>query len=99
MRRSFYWPPSACIGSRPFGFPQLVRFAVIGRIQRAQLLNEVPTMSLKELAKFLHRYRAAYTAYLSCVHSMSDACQGRGSVEDILSAEEEAYDELGSARQ
>jgi hypothetical protein len=54
-------------------------------------------MAIEALREFLHQYRASHTAYLSCVHAVSDACLNGGSPD--LSAEAKAYDEFASARQ
>jgi len=56
-------------------------------------------MATKELRELRHRYKAAYTIYLTCVQTLSDASQeGTWPAEAILQAEERALNELTLTR-
>jgi hypothetical protein len=57
-------------------------------------------MATKELRELRHRYKAAYTNYMSCVQALSDASQdGVWPSAEALDNEERALQELNSARQ
>ena len=56
-------------------------------------------MASKELHELRHKYKAAYTAYLSCVQLLSDASQkGVWPPAEALGKEERAIQELNSLR-
>jgi hypothetical protein len=56
-------------------------------------------MATKELRVLRHKYRTAYTAYMSCVHALSDAGEnGDRPPNDLLEAEAEALSALMAAR-
>jgi hypothetical protein len=56
-------------------------------------------MATKELRELRHKYKAAYTAYLSCVQILSDASQnGVWPSAEVLGNEERAIQELNFAR-
>jgi hypothetical protein len=58
-----------------------------------------PAIEPKKLRRTLHRYRATYTTYLTCVHALSDACENGLRPQPELMAEEQAsFEELKSAR-
>jgi hypothetical protein len=57
-------------------------------------------MATKELSELRHKYKMAYTAYLSCVQALSEASHnGVWPSEDVLKQEETALNELKSTRQ
>lgn len=57
-------------------------------------------MATKELETLRLGYKAAYTAYMSCVQALSDASQrGKWPAKEVLAAEEKALAELTFARQ
>ena len=57
-------------------------------------------MATAEIRDLRHRYKAAYTTYLSCVQALSDASQrGAWPAPDILGSEERAFNELSFVRQ
>ena len=57
-------------------------------------------MATKELRELRHKYKAAYTSYMSCVQALSDASQaGVMPAEDVLDLEEKAFNELTTLRQ
>ena len=52
-------------------------------------------MATKELQVLRLRYKAAYTAYMNCVHEISEAsAQGQWPTEKMLKADEAALKEL-----
>jgi hypothetical protein len=56
-------------------------------------------MATKKLRELRLRYKAAYTAYMNCVHEMAlAALQGEWPSEDVLEEEEKALNELNAAR-
>ena len=56
-------------------------------------------MATNELRELRHRYKAAYTIYLTCVQALSDASQeGRWPSAETLQAEEKALNELTLTR-
>jgi hypothetical protein len=57
-------------------------------------------MATAELRELRHRYKVAYTSYLSCVQALSDASQNgiRPSAE-VVGKEEKAFEELKFMRQ
>jgi hypothetical protein len=56
----------------------------------------MPTDKLRELR---HKYKAAYTDYMDCVHTLSLASlEGAWLAADEVSAEEKAFNALASAR-
>ena len=57
-------------------------------------------MATKELQELRHKYKAAYTVYLSCVQVLSDASQhGVWPSPEVLGKEERAMQELNFQRQ
>jgi hypothetical protein len=57
-------------------------------------------MATDEIRDLRHKYKAAYTTYLSCVQALSDASQrGAWPAPDILGNEERAFSELSFLRQ
>ena len=59
--------------------------------------NEMATEELRELR---HKFKVAYTRYLSCVQMMSDASEkGVWPPREATDTEEAAYEELRNARQ
>jgi hypothetical protein len=56
-------------------------------------------MATAEIRDLRHRYKAAYTTYLTCVQALSDASQrGAWPAPDILGNEERAFNELSFVR-
>jgi hypothetical protein len=57
-------------------------------------------MATKELSELRHKYKMAYTAYLTCVQALSEASHnGVWPSAEVLKQEETALNELKSARQ
>jgi hypothetical protein len=57
-------------------------------------------MATDEIRDLRHKYKAAYTTYLSCVQSLSDASQrGAWPGPEVLGNEERAFNELSFLRQ
>ena len=57
-------------------------------------------MATNELRAARHRYKAAYTNYMTFVTALSDACEkGIWPAPDVLGAEERALNELTLIRQ
>ena len=57
-------------------------------------------MATGELQVLRHRYKAAYTAYMVSVQTLSDSSQrGEYPSEDVLKAETKAFNELSFLRQ
>jgi hypothetical protein len=57
-------------------------------------------MATKELRELSHKYKEAYTTYLSCVQSLSDASQkGLWLTPDAAEREERSFNELSFLRQ
>ena len=57
-------------------------------------------MATDEIRDLRHKYKAAYTTYLSCVQALSDASQrGAWPAPDVLGNEERAFNELSFLRQ
>jgi len=57
-------------------------------------------MATAELRELRHRYKVAYTSYLSCVQALSDASQnGVWPSAEVVGKEEKAFEELKSIRQ
>lgn len=57
----------------------------------------MPTEELRELR---HKYKVAYTNYMSCVQALSDASQtGVWPSAEVLGHEQRALEELNSVRQ
>jgi hypothetical protein len=57
-------------------------------------------MATKELREMRHRYKAAYTSYMHCVHVLSDASEaGTCLSAEVLKLEEQALNELTARRQ
>jgi hypothetical protein len=57
-------------------------------------------MATSELQVLRHRYKAAYTAYMVSVQALSDASRrGEHPSEDVMKAEEKAFNELSFLRQ
>ena len=57
-------------------------------------------MANKELRVLLHKYKTAYTAYMSCVHALSEATlKEEWPLSELLGKEERALQELTSGRQ
>ena len=57
-------------------------------------------MASKELRELRHKYKAAYTSYMRCVTTLSDASEkGECPTAEILRREERALSELTSSRQ
>jgi hypothetical protein len=57
-------------------------------------------MATEELRELRHKYKEAYTTYLTCVQTLSDASQkGVWPAPEALGKEERAYTEMGFARQ
>ena len=57
-------------------------------------------MATKELRELRHRFKEAYTTYMSCVQALSDASQaGVWPAPDVLGKEERAFNELAFLRQ
>ena len=56
-------------------------------------------MADKELRVLRHRYRTAYTAYVACVHALSDANEkGARPLKEVLKLEASAINELNQSR-
>ncbi|HEX5047081.1 MAG TPA: hypothetical protein VFX89_08180 [Gammaproteobacteria bacterium] len=56
-------------------------------------------MATKRLRELRQNYRAAYTAYMTCVHALSDATlRGEWPTEKLLTAEAMAFAELTTVR-
>jgi hypothetical protein len=59
-----------------------------------------PNVPTKEIRELRHKYRVAHTAYLSCVHALSDASEKEGALSvDIVTIEDKAFDDLADTRQ
>jgi hypothetical protein len=57
-------------------------------------------MATSELQVLRHRYKAAYTSYMVSVQALSNSSQrGEYPSEDVLKAEEQAFNELSFLRQ
>ena len=57
-------------------------------------------MATDEIRDLRHKYKAAYTTYLSCVQALSDASQrGTWPAPDVLGNEERVFNELSLLRQ
>ena len=57
-------------------------------------------MATKELHEIRHKYKAAYTTYMTCVQALSEASQkGEWPPGDVLTSEESAFSELAFLRQ
>ena len=57
-------------------------------------------MATKELRELRHRYKEAYTKYMSCVQALSDASQkGEWPPAETRLMEEQAFQELAELRQ
>jgi hypothetical protein len=57
-------------------------------------------MATKELRGLRHKYKAAYTSYMRCVQTLSDASQtGILPSAQVLELEAKAFDELTVLRQ
>jgi hypothetical protein len=57
-------------------------------------------MATKELRELRHRYKSAYTTYMSSVQALSDASEtGKWPSHEVLKRETAALDELRSVRQ
>ena len=57
-------------------------------------------MATKELRELRHKYKAAYTSYMHCVHALSDASlSGVMPSAEVLKLEQEALNELTVLRQ
>jgi len=56
-------------------------------------------MATKELRVLRHRYKAAYTSYMHCVHAVSDASEKGAWPTEIIKLEADALQELNAARQ
>jgi len=57
-------------------------------------------MGTKELGELRHRYKEAYTNYMSCVRALSEASlRGVWPTAEIRDKEQKAYNELAFARQ
>ena len=57
-------------------------------------------MATKELSELRHKYKMAYTAYLTCVQALSEASHhGVWPTPDVLKQEETALNELKFTRQ
>lgn len=57
-------------------------------------------MATKELQDLRHKYKEAYTTYLSCVQAVSDAAQqGKWLQPDVLGKEERTFKDLSFSRQ
>ena len=57
-------------------------------------------MATDEIRDLRHKYKAAYTTYLSCVQALSDASQrGAWPAPEVLGNEERAFNELSFLRQ
>lgn len=57
-------------------------------------------MATKELRAARHKYKAAYTTYMHCVHALSDASQqGTWPTAELLKLDEQAFNDLVSLRQ
>ena len=62
--------------------------------------NDRKHVATPELRELRHRYKAAYTTYLSCVQALSDASQnGVSPSAEVLGQEERSLRELTFARQ
>ena len=56
-------------------------------------------MADKALRVLRHRYRTAYTAYMACVHALSDANEkGARPLNEVLKLEASALKELNQSR-
>ena len=57
-------------------------------------------MATKELRELRHRYKAAYTSYMTCVQALSDASHaGALPSPELLQLEAKSLDELTQCRQ
>ncbi len=57
-------------------------------------------MATKELRELRHKYKEAYTTYLTCVQAVSTASQsGLWLAPDVAEREEKAFNELSFLRQ
>ena len=56
-------------------------------------------MATKELRELLHKYKAAYTSYMHCVHALSDLShKGEWPSAQLLKLEQASLDDLVSRR-
>ena len=56
----------------------------------------MPTKTIRDLR---HKYKVAYTAYMSCVHALSDAgLRGEVPGKEILERERRAFDDIAETR-
>ena len=56
-------------------------------------------MATNNLRELRHNYKAAYTDYMNCVHTLSTASfEGQGLTANELAADEEAFNALSLAR-
>ena len=61
--------------------------------------RESGKMTTRELSELRHKYKTAYTTYMSCVHALSDACKGgNGLTEETRQREAAAFTELTTLR-
>ena len=57
-------------------------------------------MATKELRELRHRFKEAYTTYMTCVQALSDASRdGVWPLPEVLAREERAHNELSFLRQ
>jgi hypothetical protein len=56
-------------------------------------------VATKERRDLRHKYRTAYTSYMSCIHALSDASEQNGlPAKDIFEKEANGISELNAAR-
>ena len=73
-------------------------FAILSPVYRGSTNKKAP-MATKELRELRHRYKAAYTNYLHCVHEISDATQaGTWPDPEVLEREDQGYNEISFLR-
>jgi hypothetical protein len=57
-------------------------------------------LATKELRELRHRYKEAYTTYMTCVQALSDASQnGEWPSPEVLGKEERSIEQLNLVRQ